>query len=101
MVYGMNEIVVTIKVGQSSVVTSVYEKDLQGGRVVLGEGQAELNNRTEPASLREALINSLAEAERNARVDIQEVSVRVADGIDARQVEDILRSIRVEVLSWV
>ena len=97
----MNEILATIEVGQSEIVTRVVERVDGGDGVLLGQGrvvvkEAMRNGVVMNESLtKQAIIQSLTEAERNARVSIREVSLRHDGTIDIARIRQILRSIPV------
>jgi len=94
----MNEIFVIMEIGQSNMVTRVYEQDPQAVRTLLGEGTAVIRNRDDFSSYGEALRESIGDAEQKARVDIQCVSVNVDDPATADEIADILRRTHFEVV---
>ena len=84
----MREILVTVEIGRNAVETSVIEVDDDGRRT--------LRHRTHAG--RPGLIQSLAAAEQDAKVDIRRISIQSDVQLDMVRIRAALRGVSVEVV---
>jgi cell division ATPase FtsA len=90
----MSEILATVNIGSSAIVTHVVERNAQGSTTLLGQGRASSHG----ISKGNAIIQSLADAEQNAEVDIRQVSIRSDEQLDTAQIRTALFAAFVEIV---